>query len=72
LPEATERNKEKALLHEDYRKICKQLSSRANIKKEYRIHNEMLCWKNRVYVPKGLSTRAMESEHISKIAGLFR
>jgi len=71
LPEAKESIKEKALLDEDYRTICKQLVSGGNVDKEYRFRDEILCWKNRVYVPHGLQERIMQSEHDSKIAGHF-
>jgi hypothetical protein len=42
------------------------------VDKEYGIHGEILCWKNRVYVPKGLRKRILESEHVSKVARHFR
>jgi hypothetical protein len=62
---------EKALRDNDYRTICKLLSSGRNLDKEYRIHNEILCWKNRVYVLKGLRKSIIEAEHDSKVAGHF-
>jgi hypothetical protein len=71
LPEAKERIKEKALLDEHYRTICKQLVSRRNVDKEYEIHNEILCWKNQVYVPDGLRERIIRLEYDSKVAGHF-
>lgn len=71
LPEAKERIKEKALLDEDYVAICKQLSSGGNIDKKYNIQNNLLCCKDREYVPKGLRKRIMESEHDSTVGGHF-
>jgi len=72
LAEAKAPIKEKAMLDKDYSVICKQLSSRGNVNKEYWIQDEILCWKNRVYEPIGLRKRVMESEDDSKIAGHFR
>jgi hypothetical protein len=71
LPEAQERIKEKALLDEEYISICKQLSSRGIGDVHYEIKDNLLCWKNRLYVPKGLRKRIMESAHNSKVAGHF-
>jgi hypothetical protein len=71
LPEAKERIKEKALLDEDYIAICKQLSSGGKIDEHYTIKNDLVCWKNRLYVPKGLRKRVMNSEHDSNVAGHF-
>jgi hypothetical protein len=71
LPEANERIKEKALLDEDYIAICKQLSSGGRIDEHYGIKGDLLYWKNRLYVPKGLKKRAMSSEHDPKVAGHF-
>jgi len=71
LPEAKERIKEKALVDNNYRMICKQLIPGGHVDKEYEIRDEILCWKNRVYVPEGLRDRIMQSEHDSKVAGHF-
>jgi len=54
LPEAKERIKETAMLDEKYRDLCKQTSSGGNIYGNFSISNELLCWKNRIYVPEGL------------------
>jgi hypothetical protein len=51
LPEAKERNKEKALLDEDYMAICKQGGSGGKIDEHFEIKGDLLCWKNRLYVP---------------------
>jgi hypothetical protein len=53
LPEAKERIKEKAMLDEKYRELCKQVLSGGNIDKGFEIKNELLCWKNRIYVTGG-------------------
>ena len=53
LPEAKERIKEKALLDEDYTAICKQLSSGGKINEHSEIRDDLLYWKNRLYVPNG-------------------
>jgi len=71
LPEAKERMKEQALLDEDYVAICKQLSCGGMIDKNYEVKDDSLCWKNRLYAPKGLQKRIMDSEHDSKAAGQF-
>jgi hypothetical protein len=71
LPEAKERIKQKALLDEDYIAICRQLSSGGKTSEHYDIKDDLLCWKNRLYVPKGIRKRIMESEHDSKVAGHF-
>jgi len=65
LPEAKERIKEKALLDEDYVAICRQLSSRGKVDEHYEIKDDLLCWKNRFYTPRGLRKRIMDSEHDS-------
>jgi hypothetical protein len=54
LPEVRERIKEKAMLDEKYRERCKQVYAGGNIDKTFSISNELLCWKYRIYVPKGL------------------
>jgi len=71
LPEAKERIKEKAMLDEKYRDICKQISSGGNIDGNFSIMNELLWWKNTIYVPEGLRQRVIQSEHDSKAAGHF-
>ena len=54
LPEAKERIKEKAMLDDKYRELCNQVSLGGNIDKSFSISNELLCWKNRIYVPEEL------------------
>jgi hypothetical protein len=71
LPDAQERIKEKALLDEDYMAICKQVSSGGKIDEHFEIKGDLLCWKNRLYVPKGLRKGIMNSEHDSKVASHF-
>jgi len=71
LPEAKERIKEKALLDELNRKLCKQVTKGENIDKWFSIKDELLCWKNRIYVPEKLRQRIIQSEHDSKVAGHF-
>jgi len=71
LAEARERIKEKAMLDEKYKELCKLVSTGGNIDKSFSISNELLCCKNRVYVPEGQRPRVIQSEHDSKVAGLF-
>jgi len=71
LPEAKERIKEKAMLDENYIALCKQVSSGKSVDKNFSISDELLCWKNRIYVPEGLRQRVIQSEHDSKVAGHF-
>jgi len=71
LRETKERIKENALLDDRYRELCKQGLLGGNIDKSFAMKDELLCWKNRIYVPQGLRQRIIKSEHDSKIAGLF-
>jgi len=48
LPEARETIKEKAMLDEKYRELCKQVLTGKNIDKHFSITHELLCWKNRI------------------------
>jgi len=63
--------KKNAMLNEDYITLCRQLSSGKKIDEHFDIKDDVLCWKNRLYVPKGLRRRIMDSEHDSKVAGHF-
>jgi transposase InsO family protein len=71
LPEAKERIKEKAMLDEKYRELCKKVTEGGIIDKGFTITDELLCWNNRIYVPEGLRQRVIQSEHDSKVAGHF-
>jgi len=71
LPESKERIKEKAMLEEKYREICKRISTGGNIDENFTISGELLRWKNRIYVPEGLRQRVIQSEHDSKVVGHF-
>jgi len=71
LPEAKERIKEKARLDDNYKQLCKQVTKGENIDKKFMITDDLLCWKNRIYVPEGLRQRIIQSEHDSKVAGHF-
>jgi len=71
LPEAKERIKEKAMLDDKYRNLCKQIASGGNIDANFMISSELLCWKKRIYVPEGLRQQVIQSEHNSKVAGHF-
>ena len=71
LPEAKERIKEKAMLDEKYRDLCKPVSSGGNIDGNFSITNELLCWKNRIFIPAGLRQWEIQSEPNSKLAGHF-
>jgi hypothetical protein len=71
LPEAKERIKEKARLDEKYMELCKQVTKGGNIDKQFSITDNLLCWKNRIYVPQGLRQSIIQSEHNSKVAGHF-
>jgi len=59
------------MLDEKYWELCKQVSTGGNIDKSFSLSNELLCWKNRIYVPEGLHQRVIQSEHESKVAGHF-
>jgi len=71
LPEAKSRMKEKVFIDNKYRELCKEVTEGGNIDKGYTAMDNILCWKNRVYVPEGLRQRIMQSEHDSKVAGDF-
>jgi hypothetical protein len=71
LPEAKERIKENPMLDGKYRELCKQVTTGGNIEKGFSISNNLLCWKNSIYVPEGLWQRVIQSEHDSKVAGYF-
>jgi hypothetical protein len=66
LPKGNKGINEKALMDEHYRGKCKQISSGGNLNTEYSIRNDILCRKNRVYVPQGLRRRFMELDDDSK------
>lgn len=72
LPEAKEMTVEKAMLDDDYGNAYKQVSTGKISDKEYSIQDGILCWKNRVYAPKGLRSSIIQSEHDFKVAGHFR
>jgi len=57
------------MLDNKYRDWCKQIARGGYIDKGYNMKEELLCWKNRVYVLEGLWQRIMESEHDYKVAG---
>ena len=69
LPEAKERIREKAMLDEDYIALGSQLSSSGKIDEPFEVKDDLLCWKNRLYVPKGLRRRVRDSER--EVAGHF-
>jgi hypothetical protein len=71
LPEAKERIKEQAILDEKYRELWNQVSSGGNIDKTFKSKEELLCWKNRIYVPEGLRQQVIISEHDSIVARHF-
>ena len=72
LPEAKARIKEKAMSDNKYRDLAKQVVDAGNISQSFTKTDELLCCKNRIYVPEGLRQRVMQSEHDSKVAGHFR
>lgn len=72
LPEARERIKEKAMLDVKYRELGKPVTKGGNINKNFSIMNELLCWKNKMYVPQGLRQMVIQSEHECKVAGYFK
>jgi hypothetical protein len=71
LPQARESIKEKAMLNEKYRELCKQVTIGGNIDKSFSITDELVCRKNRIYVPEGLQQQVIQLEHDSKVAGHF-
>jgi hypothetical protein len=70
-PEAKERIKEKAMLDEKYRELCKQVKLGGNVDKTFSVTNELVGGKNGINVPEGLRQGKMQSEHDSNIAGHF-
>ena len=52
LVEAKERIKEKAMLNEDCLTMCRQLSTGGRIDEHYKIKEDILSWKNRIYAAK--------------------
>jgi hypothetical protein len=71
LPEANEMFKEKAMLDDQYRELCKQVTTGGNNNKGISINNELLCGKNRMYAAEAIWQRIIRSEHDSKVAGHF-
>jgi hypothetical protein len=71
LPEGKEIMKENVMLDDKDREMCKQVVVEGNINKGYTIQDELLCWRNRVYVLQGFRQRVMQSEQDLKIAGHF-
>jgi hypothetical protein len=60
-----------AKLDDEYIRLCKAVSKGENIDKNYAIKEDILTWKGRIYVPKGMKNKVMKSEHDSKVAGHF-
>jgi len=60
-----------AKLDDEYIRICKAISKKENVDPNYAIKEDILTWKGRIYVPKGMKRKVMKSEHDSKIAGHF-
>jgi hypothetical protein len=48
LPEARERIKEKAIVDENKRNLCKQVTTGGNVDGNFSVTNELLSWKNRI------------------------
>jgi hypothetical protein len=71
LPEAKEWIKEKAMLDDKYREICKQVAKNGNVDKNFSLMDKLLYWKGRVSVLEGLRQRVILSEHDSKVTGNF-
>lgn len=73
LPYAKNKIQQKAMVDVDYQAICNQIAMGSDtIGKNFQFKHDILCWKNRVNVQKGICSRIMASEHDSKIAGNFR
>jgi hypothetical protein len=71
LSEAKERSKENAMFDDKCLENCKQISAGGNVDTGYTLENQLLCWKNRAYVPQALRQRVLQSEHHSKIDSHF-
>ena len=71
LPEAKERIKEKVMLDDKYREICKQVATNGNVDQNFSLIDELLCRKGRLYIPEGLQQTVIQSEHDSKVASHF-
>jgi len=60
-----------AKLNDEYMQLCKEVSKGENIDANYTIQEELLAWKGRIYIPKAMRKKVMQSEHNSKVAGHF-
>jgi len=69
--EQKEAIKQDAKLDDEYIRLCKAVSKKENIDTNYAIKEDILTWKGRIYVPKGMKKKVMKSEHDSKVAGHF-
>ena len=72
LPEANASIQEESMHDNHHREVCKHVASQWKVNQEYAIKDDLLCDKNRIYVPEGMRPRIIESEHESKVAGNFR
>jgi hypothetical protein len=71
LPEAKERIKEKAMLDDKYKELCKQITNGGNIDTNFSLSEDQLCRKNRIYVHEALRQRIIQWVHDSNLAGHF-
>ena len=72
LPEAKQRIKDKALLDEQYRKICQRVACQHDaIDVNFSIKENLLCSKSQIYILMGLWERILQWEQDLKIAGHF-
>jgi len=58
-----------AKLDDEYIRLCKAVLKGENVNTNYAIKEDILTWKGRIYVPKGMKKKVMKSEYDSKIAG---
>jgi hypothetical protein len=60
-----------AKLDEEYMQSCKAVSKGKIINNNCTLHEELLGWKTRIYVPKAMRKNVMKSEQDSKVVGPF-
>jgi len=54
------RIQEKPMLNDNYQKLCMQVTSVATIDGGYTLYDDLLCWKNQVYVLEGMWRRVIK------------
>jgi len=60
-----------ARLDKEYIQLCNAVSKRENVDVNYTIPEDVLTWKGKIYVPKGMRGKVMRWEHDLNVAGQF-